>query len=417
MKLQSMFSLVGIIFLAMVGVVSAAEIPDGTVITAQNIDQYMGDTFEGHTLKDMLTDRMEWMIREQGFKPKLIHSSKVKMDPKWVAATKKYHDQVKFDPKTREVSGYVAGVPFPNVKESDPNAAIKLIWNYYYGAPHADYQHYTRYAYLQISPKGVQKQQRWTFKRYYLKGLLHYKGGHTRGDGDLLMKTLLLNHYPLDVRGLGTFSLFPDNGDFPKTWAYIPAVRRIRQLSGSAWMNPIGGSDQLISDLEIVNIYPTWFPKYKLVGQRWILASVHGKWGWNPDGDTLAETYPGIDVANKPHWNPKNVFEPRKVWVIDAYPPENHPYGRIRLYEDQAYPRFNMADVYDHKGKFWKEEIYSTKSISGPDGAQGVVSTTGFTIDYQKRHATVFLLRPDSAINTPGVTPQDVNLGLLRSGG
>ena len=83
----------------------AAEIPAGTVITAQNIDKYLNDTFEGHTLKSLLTKRMAWMIRTHGFEPKLIHSSKVKMDPAWVAATKKFAGTVKYNPEYRICAG------------------------------------------------------------------------------------------------------------------------------------------------------------------------------------------------------------------------------------------------------------------------------------------------------------------------
>jgi len=405
-----------IVACASLAAATAAEIPDGTVISAANIDQYSKDTFEGHTLKDLLTERMEWMIRKEGFKPKLIKSSEVKLDPAWFEATKKYSGQVKFDPKTRIASGYVAGVPFPGVKPSDPEFAIKQIWNYYYGAPHGDYQNYPRFAYVMIDGgHGLASNMEWTFQRYFLKGLLHGEGGsHTRGKGKDLSEALLFARSPRDIRGLGTFTVFHDDGTFPSVWAYVPAVRRIRQLTGGAWDSPIGGTDQLNSDLEISNWYPTWFPKYTYIGERWILASVHANWAWDPKKGNSVDAYPGIDLKNKPNFEPVNVFEPRKVWVIDATPPVSHPYGRIRLYMEEAYPRFNMAEVYDKKGNFWKEEIYTTRSVSGPDGAIGVASTSGFTMDFQQMHTTVFMLDPKVQINTPGVRPEDLSISVLQ---
>jgi hypothetical protein len=408
--------LAGLVLLCMAMVAHAAKIPAGTVITAQNIDKYYNDTLDGHKLKNLLTKRMEWMIRKKGFEPKLEPHSHVKMDPAWVKATKKYVGHAKYHPKSRTVTGYVAGVPFPNVKPSDKYFAIKQMYNYYYGAPHSDYQNYPLFTFLLIDGNsGLDRDLKFTFKRYFLKGLLHYKGGHTRGNGKNLYKLLLFADAPRDIKGLGTFTIFHDGGALPSIWAYVPAVRRIRQLSSGGWMDPIAGTDMLNSDIEILNINPKWFPKYKYIGQRWILASVKADWGWDPSKSGPVQTYPGVDLTDPPHWMPVSTFQPRKVWVIDAFPPNAHPYGRIRLYMEQAYPRFNMADVYDKNGDFWKEELYTTKVIHGPDNSSAVVSATGFTMDWKKNHTTVFLLRPDVKINTQGVSPEDLNLGVLRT--
>ena len=414
----SKLALVSALLCLVVPGIKAAEIPPGTVITAQNIDQYMDATVQGHTLKSMLTERMEWMIRKQGFEPRIIHSSPVVLDPAWVAATKKYAGTVKYDPATRKVSGYVAGNPFPDVKESDPDAAMKLQWNYYYGTPHGDFQSYLTFTFVQVNNKGFQSSQNWSLQRFYLKGLLHQPGGKTEYDGGKdLFKMLLFAKTPRDIAGLGTFTVFHDDGSFPSVWAYIPAVRRVRQLSGGAWADPIGGLDQLQSDIEIMNIYPTWFPKYKLIEKRWVLGTLHGKFSWDPSQKDPTKAFYGIDLAKAPYWNPVNDFEPVEVWVIDAYPPPEHPYGRERVYMPVAFPRYIMADVYDKKDVFWKEMLYQLKTINGPDGASGVNSISGFTIDYQKQHATMFLQDKGTSINVKGMTPADVSLDVLRQGG
>ncbi|MEO8838866.1 MAG: DUF1329 domain-containing protein [Herbaspirillum sp.] len=407
-----------LLYLAVPGI-KAAEIPPGTVITAQNIDQYMDATVQGHTLKSMLTERMEWMIRKQGFEPRIVHSSPVPMDPRWVAATKKYAGTVKYDPTTRRVTGYVAGNPFPDVKESDPDAAMKLQWNYYYGNPRGDFESYVKFTFVQVNDKGFQSSQNWSLQRYNLKGLLHYKDGKETqvGGGKDKYNMLLFATSPRDIAGLGTFTVFHDDGSFPSIWAYIPAVRRVRQLSGGAWADPIGGLDQLQSDIDIVNIYPTWFPKYKLLGKRWVLGTLHAKFGWDPSQSDPVKAFPGIGLSKAPYWNPVNDFEPVEVWVIEATPPPEHPYGREVLYMATLLPRYIMADVYDKKGEFWKEMLYQAVTDHGPDGAVAMASASGFTIDYQKRHATIFLQDKNVTINKAGVGPEDISLDVLRQAG
>ncbi|WP_204305643.1 hypothetical protein, partial [Klebsiella pneumoniae] len=46
----------------------AAELPAGTVISAENIDQIKNNTFEGHSIASLLTEKMEWRIRNNGWK-------------------------------------------------------------------------------------------------------------------------------------------------------------------------------------------------------------------------------------------------------------------------------------------------------------------------------------------------------------
>ncbi|MGN5478395.1 DUF1329 domain-containing protein [Cupriavidus basilensis] len=95
----------------------AAELPAGTVIDKGNIDKVKNDTFDGHTIASLLTDRLEWQIRNTGLKIPLGHAKPVQLDPKYIEATKKNAGKAQFDEKTREVTGWEAGIPFPEVSQ------------------------------------------------------------------------------------------------------------------------------------------------------------------------------------------------------------------------------------------------------------------------------------------------------------
>ena len=53
---------------------------------------------------------------------------------------------------------------------------------------------------------------------------------------------------------------------------------------------------------------------------------------------------------------------------------------------------------------------YGLKTTPAADADVGMISATGFTIDDQGRHATVFIPGDDARPNTPGTEADGVNL-------
>ena len=391
----------------------AAELTPGTRIDAKTLAQHMSDSFEGHVISDLLTERMQILIKDEGLAITLKASQPIVLGKDYMAATKANEGKAVYDHDTRLVSGWVAGIPFPKVTENDPDAAAKLIWNHHYAQPTKNLQDYPQFGYLFLNDKvGIERRQEWTFKRYMMKGRLGTEET-VEGDGEVLTKTLLYANYPNDIRGLGLFTVRYDSPKLEDSWAYLKSVRRTRRLSGGTWMDPIGGTDQLSDDIEIFNAHPTWYPEYKLLGKRWILAvanSTGESWDQNAKGNA---EFPVIDLENAPYWNPKANWEPREVWVVEATTPPEHPYSKKVMYMDTQFPRFYQAEAYDRKGEFWKWMNYNLQTIKTEDGDVGMISAAGFTIDYQRRHGTVFVLG-GPRLNTPGITGDDINLRELE---
>lgn len=102
----------------------AAELPEGTVISAENLDKIKNDTFEGHTIGSMLTERMEWRIRNNGMKLPLAKAKEIPLDPKWVKASQDNAGKTKINKETCQIDGWGGGQPFPNIDEKDPQAVL-----------------------------------------------------------------------------------------------------------------------------------------------------------------------------------------------------------------------------------------------------------------------------------------------------
>lgn len=404
--------------LSAAGFVHTAELPEGTVISAGNIDEIKNDTFEGHTIASLLTERMEWRIRNSGWKLPLIKSKEIKLDPKWLEASAANAGKTKINTETCQVDGWGAGQPFPEIDMSDPQAAEKIIWNWHLGQLSGSSSFAPASQILIDGKSGVHAESTWEYTRYAMAGRL---GGDATTEGDGSERDRQLVHFksPADMRGLGTFSITYDSAKVPDVWAYIPAVRRVRRLSGGAWMDPIGSSDQLHDDLEIFNARPCWYTDYKMLEKRWVLAVAHSQTDavWNRNGRTFEEKYPILD-NEPPFWNMNNnVFEPREVYVVEATTPTEHPYSKKVLYVDTKYPRIYYGEAYNRKGEFWKMMDFHSYPAVAENGFLDIRTSAGAIIDFQRNHATVFMSEADTwKTNVPGVSSNDFTLQLLQAG-
>ena len=110
---------------------AAAELSTGTVISAANIDQVKSDTFEGHTIESLLTEKIEWRIRNSGMEITLGKSSEVPLDPRWVKASQENSGRASINKQECRVDGWGAGAPFQEIDMNDADAAEKIMWNWH----------------------------------------------------------------------------------------------------------------------------------------------------------------------------------------------------------------------------------------------------------------------------------------------
>ena len=420
MKHRTRVALASMVLLSLTtGWAQAAVLEPGFVITKENLDKIQNDTFEGKTIGSMIPEKLGWMIKNMGLTIKIAHSKKITMDQKYVDASQNSLKTVKFNTADRTVSGWTAGMLFPPeaIKLDDPSAGDKVIWNLR-AATYGATMDLRNISFVFISgEKGVERVQRWESRRYYMEGRLD--GGPTsKGDGTIAQKTYLFATSPQDIRGLGTFSIRYNEADSKKaddTWAYLKSVRRTRRLSGGAWMDPIGGTDQLYDDWDIWDAFPTKYRANKLVAKRWVFAIAH-----SPEvsvdiskKDTLDE-FPSVGLKDAPYFFPAKqvVWEPREVYVVEGTPPPEHPYSKKVVYMEVDFPRPYLGEVYDQKGEFWKYMIFQNRPDVGEDGYKAVMPVVGHVIDVKRKHSTTWSANMKS--NPKGVKESDVSLEKLE---
>lgn len=394
------------------------ELAAGTVISKGNLDQVKDKMFEGKRVGDMIPGSIEIMIRDYDLTMKIRHSEKIEMDSKYMQATLEGEGKVKFNPEDRTVSGWEAGMFFDpqKIKMDDPFAGDKVIWNLR-SPTYGSTMDLRNISFVFIDGEtGVERIQRWFSQRYYMEGRLD-GGPKVVGDGDILQKTILVATSPQDIKGLGTFSIRyndPTANKSDETWAYLKSVRRVRRLTGSAWMDPIGGTVQLYDDWDIWDAVPTKYKANKLLETRWVFAVAHSpaisvdlsKKGTN-------EEFPNVGLNEKPFYFPaKHIeWEPREVFVIAGTPPDEHPYSKKIVYMEKDWPRPYLGEAYDHNGKLWKVFIFQNRPDIGDDGYKAIMPVVGHVIDVKANFSTTWSANMKS--NPEGIVSKDVSLKKL----
>ena len=397
---------------------AAEEMAAGTVISKSNFNEVKDKLFEGKRVGDMIPERMQWMILERELTMKIRHSEKIEMDEKYMQATQDGKANVKFDPATRQATGWTSGMFFDpqDIDINDPHAGDKIIWNLR-GPTYGATMDLENISFVFIDGEdGVERIQRWSSRRYYMEGRLD--GGPVQeGDGNIMQKTILVATSPQDIKGLGTFSVRYNDPSAQKsddTWAYLKSVRRVRRLTGSAWMDPIGGTVQLYDDWDIWDAVPTKYKSNKLIEKRWIFAVAH-----SPDVSVdiskkgSLEEFPSVALNEAPYYYPaKHIeWEPREVFVVEGTPPEGHPYSKKIVYMEKDFPRPYLGEAYDQNGKFWKFFIFQNRPVIGDDGYKAVMPVVGHVIDYKANFSTTWSSNMNA--NPEGVEANDVTLKQL----
>lgn len=411
---------------------------DWTVIDRDNLDTVKGKCFHGHRVGDLIPDRMAWMIRDQDFSIKAAPPATHPQPYRLQQATEKFKGQASVDPNTKQLLNYTAGIPFPDIDPNDPLAAYKVHYSHWYarGGDHWGNSSPTpNFAFTLIeASSGIERIQMWNYSGYkMINRVTATDGRYIEGDGKVWFKALLYATYPHDIRGLGTFTIRYPDGAFDDVWAYIRTVRRVRRLSGAAWFDPIGGTDQLQDDFGLWG-HPTWYTSLRFLGKVHVFGIEETsadkpegpeRFPFQNKGKTIAEQFPRLKPT-APYWNVEDTWQPTTAYVIEVTPPAQHPYGR-RVIHFSVHSLGNVfSEAFDKKGDFWKviydgDGCYVTQDefIDPNTGKPECVwfEQYGLVADYQRRHATIYWVGDDLPMQPPSMQSDDFSYSVLEAAG
>ncbi len=265
---------------------------------------------------------------------------------------------------TGQPPSYVYAWPFPDIDADDPKAAIKIVWNYFHTMFYGGNSHY-RADLLWVSRRGLDRSiEVDSFVKYY-------QGQHPRfreGDGhdELLSQSLSEVLHPADVAGVVSLShRYRDPTRRDSIWTYVPAMRRVRQVSPANRSDGFLGSDLSQDDGPYFDGKVQDF-EWKLVGEQDLLVLFDrpsfdreaelerlpgGGWRMEiPGGARVGYQVPNWQGAP---WCPvQEILIRRPHWVVEATPKDPYYlYGKLILRFDKDLFLGSYSSKYDWKGK------------------------------------------------------------------
>jgi hypothetical protein len=330
------------------------------------------------------------------------------------------------DKRTGKPPEYIYAWPFPTIDPADPNAAVKIVWNYFYTIYYGGNGHY-RSDLLMISRHGL---DRAIEVETYFK---HYDGQHPRfreqhkGYDDLLTQMLSLVESPADIAGTVSLSWRYRTGHRDSIWAYIPAIRRVRQVSPANRSDGFLGSDMSQDDGAYFDGKVEDFT-WKLTGSQDLLVLFDRlsfeeaaqltrlpEGGWRmtvPGGDRLGFQVP--DWKGAPWCPMQEVLIRRPHWIVEAVPKDRYyMYGKLVLRFDKDFFLGSYSSKYDWKGKLITSYAgVRTNFIKvGPGEFWGWVGGAVATaISWMKDRATTAGIIPGSQVPADSRIPLSPNM-------
>jgi hypothetical protein len=344
---------------------------EGDVIDAQNGSQYTS----------LLTPGMQWAVG-RGWRLKLVEAKSIRAPRAYLEATERYAAQVRLGAGGLSLENYVAGRPFPQIDTSDPDAVKKIMWNYYYNFNVIDDVVYRNFeprtgtiaddGHLQVERAYVVD----GYRKLNYNGRLYVdpKPELPNPEGVRFKEAVHPILQPYDLKGVGFLAYrYHDPGKQDDSWLYLPQLRRVRRMSTAQRSDALFGQDTDADAFGGYNGHIAWMD-FHLLGEQVVLMPMH-------------TTHCPAKWQDPEDWAFEDVWEPRKVWVVEArskFP--QYAYSKRVLYIDREAYVIPLSDSYDRAGQLWKVQanMFAQKREAGPGS-----TLARYDEDMLFQHATV----------------------------
>lgn len=330
----------------------------GQTITRENVD----------SVKDLVSPGVLWSVHN-GMDLKIVPYEQIPIPKVYDKATEQFSAQVQLDERNM-LKNYVAGKPFPVVKNDDPKAAVKIMYDFL----HTHYFTDDLNLHLVDADTGslyidANGNRHYQVERHFVSDwlrILAYDGRirhepmpslPDNKDGAFRKSGLYPLIEPFDLKGVGGVSIrYQDETKQDDTWLYLPSLRRVRRLSSAQRSDALFGQD---IDVDSYGGYAgqiPWFD-WKLLGEKPMLASLHG----NRLPPQPCEKDGGMTFCENWEMRPG-------VWVLEGKPKvANYAYSKRVIFVDKESNFVIYSDLYDQNNELWKTVMQSIRTSTKPN--------------------------------------------------
>jgi Protein of unknown function (DUF1329) len=319
---------------------------------AAEADLKPGDTIGPHNwwkVQGMVGENLLNRIK-QGYSFKIRESKSLKPPKEYLEATDKYSSQVRLG-RNGELLNYVAGLPFPNFDPNDPQAGLKLAWNFYWRWVGDDARDGGGTKTGKIIRDAIEKdgsERRADIIHHFIK---------TRGRVTVEPRPSLpgyehidwmqirVDEYPRDTAGTTTLEIrYVDRNREDDLYIYVPSIRRVRRAPPIQRCGTLAPSEFNFDDIKSFNGKMTDF-NYKFLGERKMLAN-------------FSQVQLPFNRKKGDYLPLEEEWEIQQTYVLEVTPKDsNYCYPRKVLYIDRNYFETLWTVVWDGRGNYWKEQF------------------------------------------------------------
>lgn len=330
---------------------------------------------------------------------------------------------------------YIYAWPFPTIDATDPKAAVKIVWNYYYTLYYGGNAHY-RADLVWLNRGGIDRTIAVDAKTK------HYDGQHPRfrekdNSQGLLTQSIARVLSPADVNGIISLSWrYRNANQRDSLWSYVPALRRVRQVSAANRADGFLGSDMTQDDGAYFDGKVQDFT-WKLGGAQELLVPFD-----RPSFEEPAklEQLPGggwrMLIAPRPRlgaetpgwkgapWCPtEEVLVRRSAWIVEAVPKDPYyRFGKLIFRFDKNTFLGSYASKYDWQGNLVSSFSAINSNIVKVAPGELWAWTGGavaVAIDWKRDRATTAGITPGTQVPADSrlpLSPEEFSLQQLTTG-
>jgi hypothetical protein len=288
----------------------------------------------------------------------------------------------------------IYGLPFPEIDPKDPDAGIKVLWDFQYQYFSEGNSH-NLVLLSWVNPGGVDREatQDVHFLYYDGQGPLY----HVPNPNNFSGQFIAVATSPADLNGTAALTWrYRDSDKRDSNWVYVPALRRVRAVSPANRSDGFLGSDMSQDDGPFFDGKPEDFT-WKFVGEADMLRLVDpvsfatgATQVWLPNGGwrSVWGDAPVVGYQD-PNWKGigwaplQAALARRPCWIIEAVPKDKYYlFGKIQLYIDKE----TFQGAWNRKFS-WSGELlntlqvvaYQKQELKRPDGTSEWLWASNFS--------------------------------------
>jgi len=307
------------------------------------------------------------------------------------------------DLKTGKLPEFISGLPFPEIDLEDPDVASKIMYNkhfYTYASGNAQVPFQVSWVGLKT---GFEREIIMDYWTYALDGYPPAK--EESNPENVEMHSLIIALAPFDIKGTNILLWRYRDAKLDSTFAYVPAIRRVRRMSPANRSDAFLGTDFCVDDAwgyggkinafnwKVIKKVDQLLPVYPGKPLK-LVKNDAGEWATVNEGQNITYGYQKEGFQGVPWWPQEIIYVKRPTYILECSAKDKYyNYGPQQLWVDAGCYTPTYKVISDRSGAYWKVEWQSIGGISNADGSYrfaGLANMMAF--DDRSEHACVLVL-------------------------